>query len=125
MWILGLKGLKVLKTAKLPKNDDNRETGIKIQCCYLKIQCRDHIFVFTEHLYVICPYLVAVVSSEYFVDWIKHAFITKFNNIPVEVSIYIHSFYHQMKEFKTVVASVLHGGVYVSCSCFRVWKEGS
>ena len=36
MWILGLKGLKVLKTAKLPKNDDNRETGIKIQCCYLK-----------------------------------------------------------------------------------------
>lgn len=50
----------------------------------------DHIFVFTEHLYVICPYLVAVVSSEYFVDWIKHAFITKFNNIPVEVSyIYI------------------------------------
>lgn len=30
-----------------------------------------------------------------------------------------------MKEFKTVVASVLHGGVYVSCSCFRVWKEGS
>ncbi|CAH3194359.1 unnamed protein product [Porites evermanni] len=48
-----------------------------------------------EHLYVICPYLVAVVSSEYFVDWIKHAFITKFNNIPVEVSIYIHSFYHQ------------------------------
>lgn len=38
-----------------------------------------------EHLYVICPYLVAVVSSEYFVDWIKHAFITKFNNIPVEV----------------------------------------
>ena len=39
---------------------------------------------------MICPYLVAVVSSEYFVDWIKHAFITKFNNIPVEVSyIYI------------------------------------
>ena len=30
-----------------------------------------------------------------------------------------------MKEFKTVVASVLLGGVYVSCSCFRVWKEGS
>ena len=44
---------------------------------------------------MICPYLVAVVSSEYFVDWIKHAFITKFNNIPVEVSIYMHSFYHR------------------------------
>ncbi len=43
------------------------------------------IFVFAEHLYVICPYLLAVLSSEYFVDWIKHAFITKFNNIPVEV----------------------------------------
>ena len=49
-------------------------------------------FVFAEHLYVICPYLVAVVSSEYFVDWIKHAFITKFNNIPVEVS-YIYIFF--------------------------------
>ena len=74
---------------------------------------------------MICPYLVAVVSSEYFVDWIKHAFITKFNNIPVEVSIYICiHFITKMKEFKTVVASVLRGGVYVSCSCFRVWKEG-
>ena len=39
-----------------------------------------------DHLYVICPYLFAVLLSEYFVDWIKHAFITKFNNIPVEVS---------------------------------------
>ena len=38
MWILGLKGLKVLKTAKLPKNDDNRYTGIKIQCCNPKNQ---------------------------------------------------------------------------------------
>lgn len=45
---------------------------------------RNH-FVLVEHLYVICPYLLAVLSSEYFVDWIKHAFITKFNNIPVEV----------------------------------------
>ena len=43
------------------------------------------LFVLAEHLYVICPYLLAVLSSEYFVDWIKHAFITKFNNIPVEV----------------------------------------
>ena len=49
---------------------------------------RNH-FVFVEHLYVICPYLLAVLSSEYFVDWIKHAFITKFNNIPVEVC-FIH-----------------------------------
>ncbi|XP_031556071.1 transmembrane anterior posterior transformation protein 1 homolog [Actinia tenebrosa] len=38
-----------------------------------------------EHLYVIAPYLFATVSSEYFVDWVKHAFITKFNDIPPEV----------------------------------------
>ena len=43
--------------------------------------------VVPDHLYVICPYLLAVLVSEYFVDWIKHAFITKFNNIPVEVCI--------------------------------------
>ena len=46
-------------------------------------------FALVEHLYVICPYLLAVLSTEYFVDWIKHAFITKFNNIPVEVC-FIH-----------------------------------
>ena len=28
-----------------------------------------------------------------------------------------------MKEFKTVVASVLHGGVYVSCSCFKILER--
>lgn len=48
----------------------------------------DDIFVLADHLYVIFPYLLAVLSSEYFVDWIKHAFITKFNNIPVEVKIF-------------------------------------
>ena len=50
------------------------------------------LLLFSEHLYVICPYLLAVLSSEYFVDWIKHAFITKFNSIPVEVC-HVHSFF--------------------------------
>lgn len=49
------------------------------------VNLKRNCFVLVEHLYVICPYLLAVLSSEYFVDWIKHAFITKFNNIPVEV----------------------------------------
>ncbi|EDO43155.1 predicted protein, partial [Nematostella vectensis] len=38
-----------------------------------------------DHLYIIMPYLLATLSSEYFVDWVKHAFITKFNDIPAEV----------------------------------------
>lgn len=45
------------------------------------------VFSVADHLYVILPYLMAVLISEYFVDWIKHAFITKFNDIPVEVSV--------------------------------------
>lgn len=49
------------------------------------VSLKRNYFFLVEHLYVICPYLLAVLSSEYFVDWIKHAFITKFNNIPVEV----------------------------------------
>ena len=53
------------------------------------VNLKQNYFVLVEHLYVICPYLLAVLSSEYFVDWIKHAFITKFNNIPVEVC-FIH-----------------------------------
>lgn len=52
-----------------------------------KVRLKRNHFVVVEHLYVICPYLLAVLSSEYFVDWIKHAFITKFNNIPVEVCV--------------------------------------
>ena len=49
------------------------------------------VFSVADHLYVILPYLMAVLISEYFVDWIKHAFITKFNDIPVEVSKFYYS----------------------------------
>lgn len=73
-------------------------------------------FVLVEHLYVICPYLLAVLSSEYFVDWIKHAFITKFNNIPVEVC-FIHRHFILVVRFgfttmfllgRTLLKSFLH-----------------
>ncbi len=32
------------------------------------------------------PDIVLVMGSEVFVDWVKHAFITKFNDIPDEVT---------------------------------------
>ncbi|XP_028391533.1 transmembrane anterior posterior transformation protein 1 homolog [Dendronephthya gigantea] len=38
-----------------------------------------------DHLYELIPSLALLLSSEMFVDWIKHAFITKFNCISSEV----------------------------------------
>ena len=38
-----------------------------------------------EHLWVLVPDIVLVLVSEVLVDWVKHAFITKFNEIPSEV----------------------------------------
>jgi len=58
------------------------------------------------------------------VDWIKHAFITKFNNIPVEVC-FIHRFFNSRSSFwfyydvsvwtrlvKELFASDLRSGLY-------------
>ncbi|CAL8354705.1 unnamed protein product [Merluccius merluccius] len=38
-----------------------------------------------EHLWVLCPDVVMVITSEVAVDIIKHAFITKFNDITADV----------------------------------------
>ena len=40
------------------------------------------------HLETLFPVLMMVICSEMFVDWVKHAFITKFNDIQPEVRIY-------------------------------------
>jgi len=34
---------------------------------------------------VLIPDMILVMLSEFVVDWVKHAFITKFNEIPSEV----------------------------------------
>ena len=39
----------------------------------------------TEHIWVLIPDMILVMLSEFVVDWVKHAFITKFNEIPSEV----------------------------------------
>lgn len=38
-----------------------------------------------DHLYELIPSIGLLLSSEVFVDWVKHAFITKFNCISSEV----------------------------------------
>ena len=40
----------------------------------------------TDHLWVLCPDVIMVIASEVAVDVIKHAFITKFNDISADVS---------------------------------------
>lgn len=39
----------------------------------------------TEHFWILIPDILLVMCSEFLVDWVKHAFITKFNEIPSEV----------------------------------------
>ena len=43
--------------------------------------------LFLDHLYELMPSLGVLLCSEIFVDWVKHAFITKFNCIPSEVGV--------------------------------------
>jgi hypothetical protein len=38
-----------------------------------------------EHLIEMLPDLLMVMTAEFIVDWLKHAFITKFNEISAEV----------------------------------------
>ena len=46
----------------------------------------DDIFLLlSDHLWVLIPDVLMVLFTEFLVDWVKHAFITKFNEIPFEV----------------------------------------
>ncbi|CAK5027217.1 unnamed protein product [Meloidogyne enterolobii] len=38
-----------------------------------------------EHLYEMTPDLIMIIAAELMVDWLKHAFITKFNEISSQV----------------------------------------
>ena len=42
-----------------------------------------------EHFWVLVPDMILVMMSEFVVDWVKHAFITKFNEIPSEVGVVV------------------------------------
>ena len=39
----------------------------------------------TGHLEMLVPHIVLVICGEVVVDWIKHAFITKFNDIKPDI----------------------------------------
>ena len=38
-----------------------------------------------DQLSELMPMVIGIFASEAFIDWIKHGFIVKFNNIPIEV----------------------------------------
>jgi hypothetical protein len=54
----------------------------KISCTK---QSRVIFLSFPDHLYELLPSVALLLFSEVFVDWVKHAFITKFNCISSEV----------------------------------------
>ena len=56
---------------------------------HFKYDYIEYVCVYTlliAHLYELLPDIVLIFGSEVLVDWIKHAFLLKFNNIKPEVS---------------------------------------
>ena len=51
--------------------------------------------LFSEHLWVLLPDAFLVLFSELLVDWGKHAFVLKFNEIPADVSFVLVPYDHQ------------------------------
>lgn len=52
----------------------------------LQFQFTHSIAIFSDHLWVLFPDVMMVLASEVAVDVVKHAFITKFNDISADVS---------------------------------------
>lgn len=53
-------------------------------------------FLFLDHLWVLFPDVVMVLASEVAVDVVKHAFITKFNDISADVSPFCKHYFHSL-----------------------------
>lgn len=47
--------------------------------------CKYIIFWFSEQFWILLPDCILVLVSEIFVDWIKHAFISRFNELQPEI----------------------------------------
>lgn len=58
---------------------------------WIKSECT---ICFSDQFMVLLPYCIAVIIAEMLVDWTKHAFITRFNEINFEVRIL---FYYKTK----------------------------
>ena len=46
---------------------------------------RNYIFFFSESFWNLAPDCLLVLGAEFLVDWIKHAFITRFNEVSADV----------------------------------------
>ena len=54
---------------------------VLLLCLYVLTCCA----MFTDQLWVLLPDCAMVLIAELFVDWVKHAFITRFNEIPADI----------------------------------------
>lgn len=65
------------------------------------------LFVYLERLFILLPDCLMVFLTEVLVDWIKHAFVTRFNEIPIEA----------YRDYTTILAHdlVMCKQKYVSC----------
>lgn len=55
-------------------------------CVYvICLSCKENYIFVVERFWVLVPDCLMVLFAEVLVDWIKHAFITRFNELPVDV----------------------------------------
>lgn len=75
MLLLGTQTLTQLVLLFLTHTETVQQNGTDILLCLL-----------LDHLWVLLPDVLMVIASEVAVDVVKHAFITKFNDISADVS---------------------------------------
>src|SRR6218665_2617584 len=71
------------------------------------------IFWFVDHFWVLIPDIMLVMIFEFLVDWVKHAFITKFNEIPSEVNCDLFLTSQQCIKAPCVAATLESSGVEI------------
>ena len=86
---------------------------------------------FVERFWVLVPDCLMVLFAEVLVDWIKHAFITRFNELPVDVyRDYTISLAYDMAQTRQKHVSMplfychwsCDGGGMVQCMVFGQWN---
>lgn len=88
MRVLSLWLLFVENIAVLPCELQISVLACDVDSVYIK-QLNCFSLYFIDHLWVLFPDVCMVIASEIAVDIVKHAFITKFNDITADVCIFI------------------------------------
>ena len=66
---------KVIYGKVIPNIEIDQKQSIPM----MKLRCNDYFYVPTDSFWSLAPDCLYVFCAEFLVDWVKHAFITRFN----------------------------------------------